>query len=55
MFGGRAALFDRLAGVYDNALIDQRYTVAPVDWYLEQRGWEERSTLYAGAAESRLV
>ena len=52
MFGGRAALFDRLAGVYDNALIDQRYTVAPVDWYLEQRGWEERSTLYAAAAES---
>ena len=29
MFQGRAALFDRLSGVFDNALIDQRATVAP--------------------------
>ena len=28
MFGGRASLFERLAGVYDNALIERRHIVA---------------------------
>ena len=55
MFRGRAALFDRLSGVFDNALIDQRQTVAPIDWYREQHGWAERTALYVSAAEAMFI
>ena len=55
MFGGRAALFDRLAGVYDNALIDQRQTVAPLDWYRQEHGWAERNALYVAASEAMFI
>ena len=52
MFRGRAALFDRLSGVFDNALIDRRSTVAPIDWYREPHGWQERTELYVSATEA---
>ena len=52
MFQGRAALFDRLSGVFDNARIDRRSTVAPIDWYRQPRGWQERTELYVAAAEA---
>lgn len=52
MFRGRAALFDRLSGVFDNALIDRRSTVAPIDWYRQPRGWQERTDLYVAATEA---
>ena len=52
MFQGRAALFDRLSGVFDNALIDRRSTVAPIDWYREPHGWQERTELYVAATEA---
>ncbi len=52
MFRGRSALFDRLAGVFDNALIDQRQTVAPIDWYRAEHGWAERNALYVSASEA---
>ena len=55
MFRGRAALFDRLAGVFDNALIDRRHTVAPIDWYREEHGWAERNALYVAASEAMFV
>ncbi len=49
---GRKALFDRLAGVFDNAGIDQRHIVAPVDWYAGDHGWHDRNALYLEACES---
>ena len=52
MFGGRWQLFAKLEGVFDNALIDQRQLVAPVDWYMLARGWRERSDLYVAATEA---
>ena len=52
MFRGRAALFDRLSGVFDNALIDRRSTVAPIDWYRESHGWQERTELYVASTEA---
>jgi alkylresorcinol/alkylpyrone synthase len=51
MFKGRAALFDRLSGTFDNAAIDCRATVAPIDWYGAPHGWAERTALYVEAAE----
>jgi alkylresorcinol/alkylpyrone synthase len=55
MFRGRDALFDRLAGVFDNALIDQRQTVAPIDWYRQPHGWAERNALYVEATEAMFI
>ena len=55
MFRGRSALFDRLSGVFDNALIDRRQTVAPIDWYRGAHGWAERTALYVAATEAMFV
>jgi alkylresorcinol/alkylpyrone synthase len=55
MFRGRAALFDRLSSVFDNALIDQRQTVAPIEWYREPHGWAERTALYVSASEAMFI
>jgi alkylresorcinol/alkylpyrone synthase len=52
LFGGRKALFDRLAGVFDNAGIDQRHTVAPAAWYEDHHGWEERNRVYLDACDA---
>ena len=51
LWSGRKALFDRLAGVFDNAGIDQRHIVAPVDWYADEHGWHDRNALYLEACE----
>ena len=55
MFRGRSALFDRLSGVFDNALIDRRQTVAPIDWYRGSHGWAERTALYVAATEAMFI
>jgi alkylresorcinol/alkylpyrone synthase len=47
----RKNLFDRLAGVFDNAAIDTRNIVAPIEWYAEPHGWAERNAVYLDAAE----
>jgi alkylresorcinol/alkylpyrone synthase len=54
-FGGKAALFNRLASVFDNAGIDKRHLVAPPDWYEHSHGWAERNTIYLEAAEQLFV
>ena len=51
-FGGKKALFDRLAGVFDNAGIAKRHIVAPPDWYMGDHGWSDRNNLYLKAAEA---
>ena len=54
-FGGNKAVFDRLAGVFDNAGIARRHIVAPQDWYLESHGWQDRNKLYLQASEDLFV
>ena len=49
---GRPAVFERLAGVFDNAAIATRYLVAPQGWYEQPHGWAERNALYLAAAEA---
>src|SRR3954454_13469165 len=51
-FGGKKALFDRLAGVFDNAGIARRHIVAPPDWYMTSHGWHDRNALYLEACEA---
>jgi alkylresorcinol/alkylpyrone synthase len=52
LFGGRKELFDRLSGVFDNAGIAQRHTVAPIGWYEGNHGWKERNRLYLEACDA---
>jgi alkylresorcinol/alkylpyrone synthase len=54
-FGGKKALFDRLAGVFDNAGIARRHIVAPQDWYMHGHGWHDRNALYLEASEKMFV
>ncbi len=51
LFSGRKALYDRLSGVFDNAGIDGRNLVAPLDWYAGNHGWQSRNDLYLCASE----
>lgn len=48
----RKAVFDRLAGVFDNAGISHRDLVAPLEWYEQEHGWAERNRVYLDAADS---
>lgn len=52
LFGGRKELFDRLSSVFDNAGIDRRNTVAPIDWYGGDHGWQSRNSLYLEASDA---
>ena len=52
LFGGRKELFDRLAGVFDNAGITRRHIVAPISWYEQSHGWKERNRLYLDASDA---
>jgi alkylresorcinol/alkylpyrone synthase len=54
-FGGKKALFDRLAGVFDNAGIAKRHIVTPPDWYMGDHGWHDRNNLYLEASEQLFV
>lgn len=54
-FGGNKLLFDRLAGVFDNAGIARRHIVAPLDWYMTSHGWKDRNAVYLDASEDLFV
>jgi alkylresorcinol/alkylpyrone synthase len=51
LFSGRKALYDRLSGVFDNAGIEGRNIVAPIQWYAGDHRWESRNNLYLDASE----
>jgi alkylresorcinol/alkylpyrone synthase len=52
LYGGKKAIFDRLASVFDNAGIAQRHIVAPTEWYAGNHGWKERNRLYLDACDA---
>jgi alkylresorcinol/alkylpyrone synthase len=52
MYGGKKAIFDRLASVFDNAAIARRHIVAPIAWYEAHHGWKERNRLYLDACDA---
>ncbi|MFL6734254.1 MAG: type III polyketide synthase [Sphingomicrobium sp.] len=54
-FGGRPALFDRLAGVFENAGIETRHLVAPPEWYEAAHGWADRNAVYLSSAEELFI
>lgn len=38
--------FARLEALYTNTGIDNRYSIAPMEWHLQPRSWEERTEAY---------
>lgn len=50
LFSDRFPGFDRMAAVFDTAGIRSRQFAMPLDWYLEPRGWAERSSAYLDVA-----
>ena len=54
VFNGRARDFERLIQVYGNAGIERRYSVVPIEWYLEPHGWVEKTHLFVEGALSLL-
>lgn len=55
LFGSRAGMFERLAPVFDNAGIETRHIVRPVEWYEGDHGWKARNDVYLEAAEALYV
>ena len=55
LFGRRASAFERLAPVFDNAGIDKRHIVRPIDWYHGDHGWKARNDVYLEAAEALYI
>lgn len=50
IFGPRFREFDRMAKVFDSAGIHKRHAARPIEWFLEPRGWPERTAVYLETA-----
>lgn len=50
VFGPRMRDFERLSPVFANTGIETRHAARPLSWYLEPRGWPERTAAYEEAA-----
>jgi alkylresorcinol/alkylpyrone synthase len=55
LFGGRYDEFGRLAKVFDTTGIVKRHGVRPIEWYVEPRGWPERTAAYLEGAQDLFV
>jgi alkylresorcinol/alkylpyrone synthase len=47
--------FETLSSLFANTGIRQRYGVKPMEWYLERRGWPERTRAFLEGAEQLFV
>src|SRR5258706_2110862 len=47
--------FERYASIFSNTGIIKRHAVKPFDWYLERRGWPERTEAFLEGAEALFV
>jgi alkylresorcinol/alkylpyrone synthase len=53
--GARFPDFERFASIFANTGIVKRHGVKPFDWYLEPRGWPERTEAFLEGAEALFV
>jgi alkylresorcinol/alkylpyrone synthase len=47
--------FEQLSSLFANTGISHRYGVKPIEWYLEQRGWPERTQAFLEGAEKLFI
>lgn len=55
VFGDRFPAFERMAPVFAHAGVRMRHAVRPMEWYLEPRGWPERTEAYLDGAVDLFV
>ncbi|WP_426616208.1 type III polyketide synthase [Bradyrhizobium sp. McL0616] len=55
VFGARFPEFERFSSIFSNTGIVKRHGVKPFDWYLERRGWPERTEAFLEGAEALFV
>jgi alkylresorcinol/alkylpyrone synthase len=55
IYGRALARNPKLADAYHNSGIEQRYAVRPLEWFLEPRGWPERTQAYLEGAGALFV
>jgi alkylresorcinol/alkylpyrone synthase len=55
VFGPRFPQFETLSSIFNNTGIIKRHGVKPFDWYLEPRGWPERTEAFLEGAEALFV
>jgi alkylresorcinol/alkylpyrone synthase len=53
--GARFPEFERFSSIFSNTGIIKRHAVKPFDWYLEPRGWPERTEAFLAGAEALFV
>lgn len=51
----RSEQFETLASLFANTGIRHRYGVKPIEWYLEPRGWPERTNAFLEGAEALFI
>ncbi|MDB5639698.1 MAG: putative type polyketide synthase [Bradyrhizobium sp.] len=54
-FGARFPEFERFSSIFSNTGIIKRHGVKPFDWYLEPRGWPERTAAFLEGAEALFI
>src|SRR6202451_768214 len=54
-FGARFPDFERFSSIFTNTGIIKRHAVKPFDWYLQSRGWPERTEAFLQGAEALFV
>src|ERR1700726_5363438 len=52
---GRHEQFETLSSLFSNTGIRHRYGVKPIEWYLEPRGWPERTEAFLEGAETLFI
>jgi alkylresorcinol/alkylpyrone synthase len=55
LLADRYPQFETLSSLFANTGIRHRYGVKPIEWYLERRGWPERTLAFLEGAESLFV
>ncbi len=55
IFGQKYPQFDRLSKTFDTAGIEQRFSVVPIDWFLEDHGWADRNTAFMTGAKAMFI
>jgi alkylresorcinol/alkylpyrone synthase len=55
VFGSRFPDFERFSSIFTNTGIVKRHGVKPFGWYLEPRGWPERTEAFLEGAEALFV
>ena len=55
LLGPRYPQFERLVPAFENAGVDMRYSVQPLDWFTEDHGWADRGAAYLEGATALFI